>query len=146
MGYFVTQKNTVIGTKSGHCIQFTGGVPTWVPPLAEVEVAHFPGITATTKDAQDAITSAAAGSAGDLSAATLSTTVVAIDPGVVAKFVDGIRQLVQSNDTADFTANGTPKAKSLLRVCGVEPSKLELAESFAAYQRTLQDPATRVEV
>ena len=146
MGYFVTQKNTVIGTKSGHCIQFAGGVPTWVPPLAEAEVAHFPGITATTKDAQDAIASAASGSAGDLSSATLATPVAAIDPSVVTKFVDGIRQLVQSNDTADFTANGTPKAKSLLRVCGVEPSKLELAESFAAYQRTLQDPATRVEV
>lgn len=146
MGYFVTQKDTVIGTKSGHCLQFVAGNPTWVPPLAEAEVARFPGITATTKDAQAAITSAAVDAAGDLSSATLATPVAAIDPSVIAKFVDGIRKLVAGNDTADFTANGTPKAKSILRVCGVEPSKLELAESFATYQRTLQDPTTRVEV
>lgn len=146
MGYFVTQTDTVIGTKTGHCIQFAANKPTWVPPIAEAEVARFPGITATTKDAQDAIASAAASSVGDLSTATLATPVAAIDPTVVAKFVDGIRKLVESNDTADFTANGTPKAKSILRVCGVEPSKLELAEAFAVYQRTLQDPSTRVEV
>ena len=146
MGYFVTQKDTVIGTKSGHCLQFEAGKPTWVPPLAEAEVARFPGITATTKDAQAAITAAAVDTAGDLSAATLATPVAAIDPALVTKLVEGIRKLVAGNDTADFTANGTPKAKSLLRVCGTEPSKLELVEAFAAYQRTLQDPATRVEV
>ena len=146
MGYFVTPTDTVIGTKSGHCIQFSANKPTWVPPAAESEVARFPGIKATTKDAQDAITAAAADSTGDVPTATLATPVVAIAPEVIAKFVDGIRKLVETNDTADFTANGVPKAKSLLRVCGVEPSKLELAEAFAAFNRTLRDPATRVEV
>lgn len=146
MGYFVTPTDTVIGTKSGHCIQFAANKPTWVPTLAESEVARFPGIKATTKDAQDAISAAATSSVGDVPAATLATSVTVIDPEVIAKFVDGIRKLVETNDTADFTANGTPKAKSLLRVCGVEPSKVELAEAFAAFNRGLQDPTTRVEV
>ena len=146
MPYFTAETPIVIGTKSGHCIQFTARTPTWVPPIACSEVARVPGIKPHTADAQAAINSEQAVVAGDVPSTTLVTSVVKVDQAVIDKFVDAIAKLVEGNDTADFTANGTPKAKSIARVCGVEPTKLELAESFAAYHRTLQDPAVRKEM
>lgn len=146
MPYFTADANIVIGTKSGHCVQFAEGKPTWVPPLASAEIARVPGIKPHTADAQSVIDSEQAVVAGDVPSTTLATSVVKVDQAAIDKFVDAIAKLVEGGDTADFTANGTPKPKSVARVCGVEPTKIELAESFAAYHRTLQDPAVRKEV
>ena len=147
MPYFIADTHIVIGTKSGHCVQFAANKPTWVAPIACAEVARVPGIKPHTADAQSAINSEQAVVAGDVPSSTLAASVgESTSPAVIDKFVAAITKLVEGGDTADFTANGTPKPKSVARVCGVEPTKIELAESFAAYHRTLQDPAVRKEV
>lgn len=121
MAFFISPRNRMHVSKSGHAIEFRKGEKTWVPPHLHAEVADFADPVEPLPEETEAPATAA----------------VPTDPTVREQDILAAIELIATrNQREDFTAAGAPHLGALASVLGWKP---EARERDALWTRFMVD-------
>lgn len=119
MAFFISPRNRMHVSKSGHAIEFKKGERTWVPPHLHAEVADFadPVEPLPEEPASPAVATAP------------------VDPMLRHQDILAAIELVATrNQREDFTAAGAPHLGALSTILGWKPEARERDQLWARFQ------------
>lgn len=121
MPEYVLNRNYIHRSTMGFTVAFKKGEPTFVPQMIEREVRAFGAerVDGNNVDVLDPETKVVSDPTGDDREALL---VAAFD------------ELVERNNSKDFTGSGAPNMKAVEKIVGFDVDKTELVEAWNAYR------------
>lgn len=126
MPFFTYPSDVVIETTTGHCVQFTAGVETFVPPAA---------VSAVVARGAQPVDPSAVNVPNILMGGTVSNTGTTTSPERLKALEKAIDALAATNNREDFSASGVPMVRAILRVAGFEPTARERDEAWLLYRQ-----------